>query len=167
MTAAESRPPLLRLNSCHYNSYKCRLGEAIRICRDTLQHFFEASRVSIWVNVDPLEPADNFPYLDLTITYNNSDWVAMYHKPQKSWERWGMISKVLTKIWETARYCGMLYKLVTQMVLLYGSESWVVTGEMLKVFEGFYHRADRKIARMTACSAEDGEWEYPPVADVM
>ena len=45
------------------------------------------------------------------------------------------------------------------MVILYGSESWVVMGAMLKVLEGFHHRAARRIAGMTDRRAEDGEWE--------
>ena len=72
-----------------------------------------------------------------------------------------MISKVLTKTEETVWDIGILYKAVAQMVLLYGSESWVVTGAMLKVLEGFHHRTSRRIAGMTAWNAEDREWEYP------
>ena len=48
-----------------------------------------------------------------------------------------MITRVLTKTGATVRACGVMYKSVDQLVLLYGSESWVVTGEMLKVLEGF------------------------------
>ena len=33
--------------------------------------------------------------------------------------------------------CGVICKEMAQSVLLYGSESWVVTGAMLKVLEGF------------------------------
>ena len=52
----------------------------------------------------------------------------------------------------------MLNKSVVHTVLLYGSESWVVMGEMLKLLEGFYHRAAWRIAGMTARRAEDREW---------
>ena len=34
---------------------------------------------------------------------------------------------------------GPIHKAVAQSVLLYGSEIGVVTGEMLKVLEGFHH----------------------------
>ena len=54
---------------------------------------------------------------------------------------------------------GMLLKLVAHMVLLYGSNICVMTGAMLKVLEGFHHRAAWRIARMTAQSIEEGEWE--------
>ena len=33
-------------------------------------------------------------------------------------------------------------------MILYGSESWVVTGAMIKVLEGFHQRADSKIMGM-------------------
>ena len=59
----------------------------------------------------------------------------------------------------TVQACGILCKAVSQMVLLYRSESWVVTGAILKVLEGFHHRAAQRIAGMMAWSMEDGEWE--------
>ena len=61
----------------------------------------------------------------------------------------------------------MLYKVAAQTVILYGSESWVMTGAMLKVLEGFCNRVSRSITGMTAQCAEEGEWEYPPMANVM
>ena len=39
----------------------------------------------------------------------------------------------------------MMYKAVKQSVILYGSESWVVTGEMIKLLEGFHHWVARRI----------------------
>ena len=66
-----------------------------------------------------------------------------------------MISKLLKNKVETVRACGIIYKTVAHTVLLYGSESWVVTGEMLKVLEGFHHWADQQIVGMTAQHAED------------
>ena len=50
-------------------------------------------------------------------------------------------SKSAGKTEETVRSQGAMYKEVTQLVLLYGSEIWVMTGEMLKVLEGFHYRA--------------------------
>ena len=78
-----------------------------------------------------------------------------------------MILKVLTKMGVMVQAHGMLYKAVAQMVLLYGSESWVVTGAILKVLEGFHHKTAWRTAGMTDWRAEDGEWEYLLVADAM
>ena len=43
---------------------------------------------------------------------------------------------------------GAMYKTVVQLVLLYGSNSWVVTGEMLKVLEEFHHQVAQWITGM-------------------
>ena len=46
-------------------------------------------------------------------------------------------------------------------MLLYVIESWVVTGEMLMVLEGFHNWVARHITVMTATCGVGGEWEYP------
>ena len=61
-----------------------------------------------------------------------------------------MIARVLAKTGAMVRDRGMIYKAVAQSVLMYGSLSWVVTGEMLKVLEGFHHQVARRITGMTA-----------------
>ena len=44
-----------------------------------------------------------------------------------------MVGKVVTKTGATVRAQGIMYKAVVQSVVLYGSESGVITGAMLKV----------------------------------
>ena len=53
------------------------------------------------------------------------------------------------------------YGPVVRTVLLYGSESWVVTGAMLKVLEGFHHWAARQITGMTTKGVADGSSNIP------
>ena len=65
------------------------------------------------------------------------------------------------------RSCGMLFKAVVQIILIYGCDSLLMLGVMLKVLEGFHHRAARWIAGMTARCGEDGELDYPLMADAM
>ena len=65
------------------------------------------------------------------------------------------------------RAWGIMYKEVVQSVLLYGSESWVVTGGMLKVLEVFHHRLSKRILGMTAHRTTGGEWEWTPVAEAL
>ena len=59
-----------------------------------------------------------------------------------------MIARVLTNKGATVQARGMMYNAVAHSVLLYGSEIWVVTSEMLKVLEGYHHRASRRITGM-------------------
>ena len=60
-----------------------------------------------------------------------------------------------------------MYKAVVQSVQLYGSERWVVTGEILKFLTPFQHRAAQRITGMTAKCGAGGEWEYPAVEEAM
>ena len=45
---------------------------------------------------------------------------------------------------------GVVYKSYVCTLLLYGSESWVVIGAMLKVLEGFHNWEFRRIVGMAA-----------------
>ena len=96
--------------------------------------------------MDPLEPVEDFPYLDRTIVYNNSDWSAFYHNLRKDRRQRGMILKVLMNMGSMVRECGMMYRVLEQTVILCGSDIWVVKGLMWKMMEGFHHRAARSIA---------------------
>ena len=51
----------------------------------------------------------------------------------------------------------MLYKAVVQTVLLHGSKSWLVKGEILKVLEIFHHQVARWIAGKKSWSMVEGE----------
>ena len=78
-----------------------------------------------------------------------------------------MIARVMVKTGATVRSWGIMYKAVAHSVLLYGSEIWVVMGDILKVLEGFHHRVYRNITEMTATCGEGGEWDYPLVVTAM
>ena len=83
----------------------------------------------------------------------------MYQNLRRAQRQWGMIEGVMAKTGETVQDRGMMYNAVDQLVLLYGSELWVVTWEMLKVSEGFHHWEERWITGMTATHGAGGEWE--------
>ena len=74
-----------------------------------------------------------------------------------------MIVRVLERTGAMVRARGAIYKAVAQLVLLYGSESWVVNGDMLKVLTVFHHRVAQRITGTTAKSGAGEEWEYTEV----
>ena len=77
------------------------------------------------------------------------------------------MGKVVPKTGKTVRVWGMMFNSVVQLVFLYGSESWVVTGEMLKFLEVFHHRVAIRITGIMAQRMTDREWECPPVAEAL
>ena len=76
-----------------------------------------------------------------------------------------MVYRVLKRMGVTVQYRGDIYKGVAQSVILYGRESWVVKGEMLKVLERFHHQAAQRITGMTEKRGAGVEWECPSVVE--
>ena len=52
---------------------------------------------------------------------------------------------------------------VVQVVLLFGSETWVMTRRLDKSLENFHHRAVRRMAGMGPKCKRYGTWVYTPI----
>ena len=59
-----------------------------------------------------------------------------------------MVAKVLEKTLATLQVQVVIYKAVFHMVLLYGSNIWMLMGVVLKVPEVFHHQESRRIVEM-------------------
>ena len=125
-----------------------------------MQRCFKENQVAIRVNLNPLKATTAFPCLGRTITYNNSDWVALCSNLCKSKRRWGVVEKVLSKTGAPIKVRAMMYKTVVQEVLLYGREIWVVIGAMITLIEVFNHRISIQIVVITASNVYSKEWEF-------
>ena len=90
-----SQVPVGRLNKRHYMPEKCKQGEDRCLRRDNLKRCFEAIRVLFHINAKTIPPSEALPYLGRTITYNKSDWSAVYLNMRKARKRWGMMARVL------------------------------------------------------------------------
>ena len=117
--------------------------------------------------MEDLPTSEALPYIGWTITYNNSNWTEVYHNLQKSRRLWGMVTRVLEKTGATVQAQGAMYKAVAQLVLLYSSNIWVAALDMLKVLEGFHHRAAQQITGMTSNRGAGKDWDYPSVVEAM
>ena len=114
----------------------------------------------IKVNLNPLEAAILFLHLRRTITYNNIDWAELHRNLRKSHGIWGMIVKVIGKTGRPIKLQAMIYKVVFEAVLLYGSEIWVLEDAMMMVLEAFHHSISRQISMMTVRKDFCGESEW-------
>jgi hypothetical protein len=61
---------------------------------------------------------------------------------------------------------GKIYLAIVQSVLLYGSETWVLSERMRRMLEGFHNRCARQMTRqfIHPDPEHEGEWITPPVA---
>ncbi len=83
----------------------------------------------------------------------------------KACTAWKMISRLLLLRSENMkpRVCGMFFKAVVQVVLLYGSETWVLTDSASRCLEGFFYRAACRMASKNRPKKNEqtGEWTHP------
>ena len=62
---------------------------------------------------------------------------------------------------------GTLFKAVVQAVLLFGSETWVLSPCMGRTLGGFQHWVVRLLTGKQPWRLTDGRWEYPPLEEAM
>ena len=72
--------------------------------------------VSFLINSETLPPSEAFTYMGRTITYNNSDWAAVYLYLRKAQRGWGMVDSVLESTRAMVQARGSMYKEVAQSV---------------------------------------------------
>ena len=159
--------PFSLLNNRHFNTDQCRAGRARRRQREAEQLAYEASQRSFTVNGTTLERVNTFVYLGRSIAFNNSDWPVLYRNLKKAQQRWAMVVRVLEHEGASPRAKGLFYKAIVQAVLLYSCETWVITDAMLRVLDGFHHKAARRITGNMPQRLPDGQWYYRPIEEVL
>ena len=62
---------------------------------------------------------------------------------------------------------GHFFKAVTQSVLLFGEETWVITPRMEQALSSFQHSIARRLTRRHTSRRGGGSWEYPSLEEAM
>jgi hypothetical protein len=68
---------------------------------------------------------------------NDDDWPVVQQAINGAQMVWSCLQKLLTKA--DPKTMTSIYKAMVQEVLLYGAESWVLTGTMEKTFQSFHN----------------------------
>ena len=93
----------------------------------------------------PIESVTSFKYLGIILTATDNDWTAVVGKLGKAMRSWGRLSRVLGREGADPKVSQAFYIAVTQAVLLFGSDMWVLTLRMEKALDIFQSRVARKI----------------------
>jgi hypothetical protein len=141
----------------------CRRNAELKACHILQEKQRLEREITIQTSTATLPTVNEFRYLGRILTANNSDWPAIQKNLVKARSKWALISHPLTKTGVSPRYVSYFYKAIVQLVLLYGSESWVLTTPMLNVLNGFQHRIARRISGLMATREDDKTWHYPPI----
>jgi hypothetical protein len=116
----------------------------------------------------PLDSVRAFLYLGHKLSSSDDDWLDIIKSLVKARQRWDRISRVLTREGATPRVSAMFYKAVIQTVLLYGSETWVLTARIISKLEGFHRQIARPLTgRAPVYLRREGQWQYSPLGDAM
>ena len=65
---------------------------------------------------------------------------------QRARSKWGQLSYLFGYEGLETRTSGVFYVTVVQPVLIFGSESWVVTPRILRALESLHHQVARQIS---------------------
>jgi hypothetical protein len=107
-----------------------------------------------------------FKYLGRILTSRDNDWEAAYWNLKTAKQRWATISHILARESTSPQVSAFFYKAFIQMVLLYGSETWVISGEILQLLTSFHHGiACHLTGRFPRPIAESDEWLYPSIQE--
>ena len=105
----------------------------------------------------------SFNCLRQTLSSSKDNWLAVEHSLRQAREKWGRLVKLLRRDGVDIITEGIFYVAVVQVVLLFGSETLVITPQMDNYLEDFHHSAVRRLAVMVPKHQQDGTWLYPPI----
>ena len=97
-----------------------------------------AVRQQFSINDRVLERVDVFKYLGLLLSQDDDDVQAVRAQIRKACATWARVSNVLRAQNAASRISAKFYKAVVQSLLLYGSETWVISKSVMARLEGFH-----------------------------
>ena len=115
----------------------------------------------------PMEAVSEFCYLGRLLTATDDDWPAVAGNIRKARVRWGRLARVLGREGADPKVSRSVYTAVTQQVLLFGAEVWVLTGKIESALDAFQGRVARRLKGWQARRGNDGKWFYPSLAGAL
>ena len=106
--------------------------------RVTLEKAFHAYGIQV-------RAVTEFKYLGRVITNTDDDWPAVAGDIQKARANWGRFARILGREGADPKVSRSFYTAVTQQVLLFGEESWVLTKKMESALDAFQGRGARRL----------------------
>jgi hypothetical protein len=109
----------------------------------------------------------DFLYLGRWLSENDLDDLAVTSNIKKARQCWGRLSRILTREGANPRVMARFYVTVIEAVLLYGSETWVLSSRLLRRLNSFHNRCARHLAHRHIRRLPDGTWEHPSTNEVL
>ena len=114
-----------------------------------------------------MEAVPEFCYLGRILTETDDDWPAVAGKIRKARVSWGCLARVLGREGADPKVSQSFYTAVTQQVLLFRAETWVLTRKMESALDAFQGRVARRLTGRQPRRGRDGRWFYPALSGAM
>ena len=108
----------------------------------------------------PMEAVSEFWYLGRLLTATDDDWTAVERNIKKAQRIWGRLAWVLVREGADPKVSRTFYIAVTQQVLLFGAETWVLREKMESDLDAFQGRVARTLTGRQPRRRRDGRWFY-------
>ena len=86
---------------------------------------------------------------------------------RKAQASWGRLARVLGREGADPKVSHSFYTAMTQQVLLFGWESWVLTKNMESALDAFQGRVERSLTGRKPCQGRNRKWLYPSLAGAL
>ena len=152
----------------HYTTRECQVGVERKQQREAAVKSALTLCEQFSIQGDVLEQVEVFKYLGRLLAQDDDDIQAIRAQIRKARATWSRVGQVLRGEHTPPRVAAKFYKAVVQALLLYGSETWVLSPTMLARLEGFHIRAAYRMARRHKPRRGPGNvWIYPKSEDVL
>jgi hypothetical protein len=156
------------ISAKHSQSKLCRAG-FLRSTARKQQQVSEAERNDpqiMMIGAQPITFVGEFRYLGRVISHDDSDLPACVRNIQRARQKWTELSKLLRQEAASTVLAARFYLVVVSAILLYGSETWVVTKRIEDLLNAFHNRCARIIGK-TFIRKHGEEWIYPSVEETL
>ena len=86
---------------------------------------------------------------------------------QSAQQKWERLARVMEREGAYERTLGSIHVDVVHVVLMYGSETWVMTPHSGRVLGGFHHRVACRLTGQKPQRGINGKCVYPLMVDAM
>ena len=151
----------------HLSSGTCKKGQIRKMKRQQARVNEAAREESFTINGTPINRVGQFKYLGRVLEEADNDSHAIDRQLTRARLKWGRVGKVLSSQGAEPRVMGYFYKAIVQSVLLYGSESWVISIHQKQQLNSFHNRVARYITGRHIRELDDGSYYCPPTSEVL
>jgi hypothetical protein len=124
----------------HRRSKECQVGAERQLQREAAVMSAPALRQQFTVRGDVLQWVEVYKYLGRMMAQDDNDIQAIHAQLQKACSTWAQVRQVLCSENASPFVAAQFYQAIIQVILLYGSETWVISRTALAWLEGFHIR---------------------------